>query len=357
MMMTAEELAIRRVEEEDIPLGATNAIRWNGAWVVKTKEGFQVLDVDTASMRPLQLPGLDALIALAGTPGGSAWALGRVGKRLKLLRGQGSSFQEQPLLENRTLAGDETGWGWALLAEGDTLIVVDPNREEFHALQGGAWRKLPFTIPSYEGTRYPNWSLHEAQMLLRGSILYVGFNVGEWGGGLYTLSLQSGEQKDACPQASIYLPIVGLAPAPDGRLWFAEGLSHLGAQEGRLWRLDADGCTLVTGTQEKDQGETPWNLEPTSFEGLALDSHGEPHILGWDVGVARRQGQGWTVETLDWLAQTKDFTLAATQGFISPFWPTSLALEGETALIGTNQAGLLLWRLNTREMRQALVPK
>jgi hypothetical protein len=153
MMMTAEELGIRRVEEEDIPLGATNAIRWNGAWVVKTKEGFQVLDVDTASMRPLQLPGLDALIALAGTPGGSAWALGRVGKRLKLLRGQGSSFQEQPLLENRTLAGDETGWGWALLAEGDTLIVVDPNREEFHALQGGAWRKLPFTIPSYEGTR------------------------------------------------------------------------------------------------------------------------------------------------------------------------------------------------------------
>jgi hypothetical protein len=347
---------MRLVDEEDIPLGATDAARWNGTWVVKIQEGFQVLDVGAASMRPLQLPGLDALIALAGAPGGPAWALGRVGKRLKLLRGLGASFEEQPLPENLSLSHEERGWGWALLAEGDTLIVVDPDREEFHVLQGGAWRKLPFTVPGHDGQRYPHWSLHFARLLLRGSVIYVGFDAGEWGGGLFTLSLESGAQKDACPEAAVYLPIVGLAPAPDGRLWFAEGLSHMGAQEGRLWRLDADGCTLVTHTREKDQGEAPWNLTPTSFEGLALDSRGEPHVLGWDAGVVRRQGQGWTVETPDWWARTNDFTLA-TSRFISPFWPTSLALEGETALIGTNQAGLLLWRLGTQEMRQASVPR
>jgi hypothetical protein len=38
------------------------------------------------------------------------------------------------------------------------------------------------------------------------------------------------------------------------------------------------------------------------------------------------------------------------------FAALSLALEGETALIGTNHEGLLLWRLGTRELRQAVVP-
>lgn len=340
----------RFVEEKDFPLEVKRSLSWNGNWVAETEAGFQVLDVSAASMHPLQVPGLDSLLALADAPGGPTWALGKVGNRLRLVRGRGSSFEEQPLPEN--LSDPENEHGWSLLAESHTLVLVDGKRESLRALQGGTWRTLPFKIPGPPEGPMPFWSLAFARLLLRGSTIYVGFSAGEWGGGLYTLSLESGEQKPLCLEED--LPIAGLVSAPDGHVWFAAGLAHLGFEGGRLWRLDEKGCTLVTDTEHTDRGENPWNLGATPFEGLAFDSHGEPHVLTWEAGVVRHQGKEWTSETPDWAARTSDFGFR-TEHYIVPFYVHALALEGETSLIGTN-AGLLLWKLGTPELHQVLVP-
>lgn len=335
----------RFLEEKDFPLSAERSLSWNGTWVIETEAGFQVLDLRAASMHPLQLPGLDSLFALADAPGDSAWALGKAGGRLKLMRGRGTSFEEQPLPEG--LSAPDNCLGWGLVAEGHTLVLADRYRGEFRVLQGGAWRTPPFAAPNF-----PEWSLLFARLLLRGSTLYVGFNAGEWGGGLYSLSLESGELKSLCPEEE--QPITGLASAPDDRIWVAAGSFPLPFRGAHLWRLDEKGCTLVTDSERVNPGESPWNLEATSFDGLALDSHGEPHLLALKTGVVRRQGQGWAPETLDWRTGTSDFGYQAGNGIV-PFYVHDLAVEGETALISTNE-GLLLWKLGTREPQLVRVP-
>lgn len=327
------------VNEEDLPQSARALERWNGGWIARTHEGLLMrVELEAGTVRPLRVAGLDSILHVADSPSGPAWVLGRAGERLVLLRGRGMVFEEQPLPPTLSPFSQ----GWELASDGDSLVLIDSTHERFHFLHAGVWREQDSSFP--RPTRdAAYWDIADAHLLLRGSTLYVGFDEGEWGGDLFAWSLTRGEWTEACIQEGLRIPVVALAVGAGDIVWAAGGLAHLGLRDGVLWRLDGRGCTVVTDTRRKDWGEVPWTLTPTSFEGLAVDASGAPHVLTSQLGVVGLRDQTWSEETPQWELHTRSFSYR-TPLYISMFYPSMLDLQGDTALIGGN-AGVLLWKL------------
>lgn len=132
------------------------------------------------------------------------------------------------------------------LREGLDWIVI--TKDALYRSDGGEWRRQPF-----EG-----FGRHFGVMTLAstpdGSI-YIGFNQGEWGGGLWRIAPGSSRlveirkvDDDPChgPLASECDPVTGLTPDADnaGCLLASIGLSHM-LSHGRVMRVCGDEATLV----------------------------------------------------------------------------------------------------------------
>ena len=226
-----------------------------------------------------------------------------------------------------------------------TLLATDGSStviwagSHLHRRRAGKWTSV--AVPKRPGKR-PHWPKHA---VLHGGRLYLGSDSGEWGGELVSLDIEQPAWRQEPPtgvKPDVDLPVRDLTIDRKGALWVVRGLAHLGLREGMLHRLDPDGFRLIAASKD-GRGKQPaskggdWNLRGTAFDAIAFDDENRPHLLAGSIGVARQKpGGGWTRLTREW----PDFVYV--QG---------LAIVGDTAVIGTYDAGLGLLNLTTGATR------
>ena len=122
-----------------------------------------------------------------------------------------------------------------------------------------------------------------------GDGVYVGFNVGEWGGGLQQVDLRTGtvadverrDTKNLCdgPLNRECDPVTGVIPDPQNRecVLASVGLVHLGMSNGRILRICNSRVTLVSEILIPEDKKTPSNTKwgrTEAFYGLAPSADG-----------------------------------------------------------------------------------
>jgi hypothetical protein len=122
-----------------------------------------------------------------------------------------------------------------------------------------------------------------------GDGIYVGFDVGEWGGGLQRVDVRTGavsdverrDTKNLCdgPLNRECDPVTGVIPDPQNRecVLASVGLVHLGMSNGRILRICDSRVTLVSEIlipgDKKKPSDTNWG-RTEAFYGLAPSADG-----------------------------------------------------------------------------------
>jgi hypothetical protein len=134
-----------------------------------------------------------------------------------------------------------------------------------------------------------------AASLQGGSSIYVGFDVGEWGGGLQRVDLKTGavtdierrDTKNACdgPLNRECDPVTGVIPDPQSKdcVLTSIGLVHLGMSNGRMLRVCGSQVTQVSEIllPDRENGTNKWG-RTEAFYGIA------PSLEGGFWGITYR---------------------------------------------------------------------
>ncbi len=301
--------------------------------VVRTAQP-NLLDVGSGRVDPIKLPAGAEPSAIAAT-GDRLVALTR-GKSAKpvLFEHRAGTWHALSTPADLSIVEKQP----VVVAVNDAAIVI-LNGKRLHRFSKAGWTSVD--VPQRPSKR-PGWPKHA---VLHAGRLYVGTDSGEWGGELLSLDLAKHTWRPEPPTGTtteLDLPIRDLTLDRKGRLWVVRGLSHLGLYEGMLHRLGANGFELIASSK-KAVGKRPaarggdWNLDGTAFDAIAFDAQNRPLVLTGSLGVVRRAaGGGWTRLTPSW----PDFVYV--QG---------LAVVGETAVIGTYDAGVVLFELGAGAAR------
>jgi hypothetical protein len=340
---------------------AQDIFEWNGQLVVRVgvRQPWQDLvsvsfDKDTAT--PLAVPGLDQVVDVAAQ-GTAPVAFGLVKGKPLLLRLEGGKWQRIPLPTTPLKKPEEV------------RLAADAQRVALLEGDGTAHWRGPKDWRSAAGV--PIRGQH--RLVLVNNQLFIGFDVGEWGGGLVSVNLESGTVTAIVAPTGCTTPTKALLRGPDDKLWVLEGQTHMGALTGRLrvfagggWStlastngfFDGHGVRKVSrqarsgarahGICPGDKGDffietARWPFPPASFSGLAFDVQGRPVVLADDLGLVRLEGTRWKRLTPKWPFP-----------HYGKYWDGSwvcLHLSGDTAVLGTYSQGLLVWNLKTKSSR------
>jgi hypothetical protein len=221
-----------------------------------------------------------------------------------------------------------------LVANGKRVLLV--GEEEFHTLQRGKWlsQALGKRPPPQGGMR--RWTTPK-HAVLRGEQAFLGYGHGEWGGGVLILNLASGswtlEGKS---------PVGGMKVGPKGLLWVVEGLAHLSIRRGVLKTFDGKTWRTLSAVESGTDSPAGWNLAATDMLDVAWDSQGRTCLLTGSLGVVRQDKAG---------GPWKQLTKTQWTGF---HYVRTLRLRtDDLAVIGTYDAGVLLWNLATDQATRA----
>jgi hypothetical protein len=131
-------------------------------------------------------------------------------------------------------------------------------------------------------------------------------------------------------------PATGLALDARGRLWASWGLRHLFGVEGALRVRDGERWTLVSACDNRPSSRPrSWPFHPTSFQSVATAGD-RVFVLTSTQGVVELRDGVWRRRTFGW---------PRGESFVA------LAIDGDTAIIGTRDAGVLLWNLRSDEKK------
>jgi hypothetical protein len=161
----------------------------------------------------------------------------------------------------------------ALLVSNGTILVLCPHRIREFALESKNWRVVELRGKLRGGVQV------SAAAPDAGNSIYVGFDVGEWGGGLQQIDLTKGlvtdierrDSKKICdgPLNSNCDPVTGVIRDPQNKdcVLASVGLLHLSMANGRILRVCGQQVTVVSEIP-LSAGSQTWKLtEP--FYGLA----------------------------------------------------------------------------------------
>jgi hypothetical protein len=308
-----------------------NLVRWDGQIVVQS-DAFYTLDLERAAASVLQLPGAKEIVSLASQEPARPLALCRDADGLFLLVKREAKWQRRELPEairksdrHYKVAADPTAV--VLIGGGPTIVRLNAAASE------------PAEIPLVpkplrpEPLAGPGGPSH---CLLAAGKLYAGVDMGEWGGGLWAVDIQSGRIKRVPLRGGEDLPVTGLAIGPDGRVWALEGSAHLIFRRGAVSFLSDSGWQLFCNSTE-DRIKN-WNLPPADLHAFSFDKSGRLYVLSGKLGLARYEDGAWTRLTPGW----PDY-----------FGVASLLLPGDgKAVIATYDAGIMLFDLKSREIRR-----
>ncbi len=172
--------------------------------------------------------------------------------------------------------------------------------------------------------------------LLAGGRLYMGFDHGEFGGGLWSVDIKTGEAEQVQFRGGQGWPVRCLKASPDGRVWSVEGLVHGILRKGALHVGAGVNWELYCNSTEGEFAN--WDLPPASLDALAFDADGRLYVLSGSLGLARYDDGTWTRLTPGWPEHFYVHTLLATPSGV--------------AVVGTYDAGILLLDLRSGAIRR-----
>jgi hypothetical protein len=295
--------------------------------IVARADRFYSLDVDRATATPLQLPGARDIVCLASRGSGKPVALCRDEGGLFLLARQDGRWERRELPEAVRRSD-----AYHQVAADPTAVVVISRQRGLVRLDADA-RDPVELLPPPEALTRAGAARHR---LLSDGRLYLGFDHGEFGGGLWGVDVKSGEAEPVRFRGGEGRPVRCLKAGPDGRVWALEGLAHLGlrwgalhVRAGRTWQTY---CNSTAGELVN------WNLPPAALDALAFDAAGRLYVLSGSLGLARYDGGAWTRLTPDWPAYFHVQSLLVTPSGV--------------AVVGTYDAGILLLDLRSGKIRR-----
>lgn len=167
--------------------------------------------------------------------------------------------------------------------------VLSPHRMDVLGADGH-WRSKPL-----QGTIRDHPIAEPPIVLAVNGLVYIGHDLGEWGGGLQRLDPTTGivtdierrDGKELCsgPLNSGCDPVTGLiqAPGAPGCILASTGLGHMTSEQGAIIKLCGDRASVVWEKARMEQfpGGPVRQSEP--FYGLVEGSSGEFWILGFDA--------------------------------------------------------------------------
>ncbi len=244
-----------------------------------------------------------------------------------------------------------------LAASGDVLVLFTPGT--IHRYENGVWSSVAIELGEHKLKGHPGHCVLDERRL------WLGIDKGEWGGQLFSVSIDSGKWLGPANDLtdSGFDCVHDLALAPDGGVRVVCGLAHLGLRSGGLLTLDPTKATyrvrsfggaftrLIDGPagtlveelaadriarlrSEFVRKDGVWNAPPTSFEAVAFDARGRAVLLCDSLGLLRESAP----DAWEWL---------------TPGWPdrgsgaSDLIIVGDTAVVASTRAGVLLVNLET----------
>lgn len=310
-------------------------VRWGGRPVARGAMPH-ALDLAQAASTPIAVPGLDEVQSVAGDT--VRFAGGLRDGAFAVLRERGGGWADLPLPPVMRDAPGERRI--AVHARGEAVAVVWAGFDQARYASGLEWwngrwwRSVPL-----EETGKGSGPKH---VLVGDDQLLFGYSAGEWGGSVWRAT-PSGEVTEVVPDE---LPVQALVPLPGGDVLVGTGLAHLGSLNAHVGVLARDGSwsTLIRVDSYQRHAPVAWHGSPDSLEGLDVDALGRPCLLTGSRGVLRFE-RGRLVP-------------------VTPGWPpgehlygAGLLIEGEHAVIGTFDRGVLLWKLGTTEVRRVPIPR
>ena len=299
--------------------------RWNGSWIVRSDRSY-VISIDDGTLKPLGNDALDVVLEVAESHARHLM-LGVKDDKLKLVRLEADKTAiDVPLPDfvvqhpaQCELAATES----SCLLLGSSLYSC--------ALPDAHWAETPLDRTLWNRAGVPcvprAMAVHDAR-------LYVAIDHGEWGGGLWSIDLKTGKQSLVENDSD---PATGLATSDDGRLWATWGQAHMNARQGTLrvlehgkWKIvvRSDGSTL--------ERKADWPAD--AFLAVACNKD-RVFVTTRTLGVFELADKSWSRFTIDWASDLR---------------ATGLGVDGDTVIITTYDAGVVLWNLRTAEHRFVL---
>jgi hypothetical protein len=299
--------------------------KWDGQVIVEA-DRFYSLDLEQGVVAPVRLPGAREVIGLASNGPGRALALCRDSEGLALLAHENGKWDRLELPEElRRSAHAPT-----LCADASSVVLL--GKEKLFRLAEGGWESVALKErPETRGFRE-----EPSRVLLAGETLYLGFARGEWGGGLLSLELSTGEWQEVVLGRGFHLPVTDLEVGPGGTVWAVEGLAHFATREGVLHHYDGREWKMVCKSSE--EGKNNWDLPTASLVAVSFDAEGTPYLLSGCLGLVRSEGENWTRLTPGW----------PEYAYVSSLYITP---EG-VAVVGMSDAGVLLFDLRSKQARR-----
>jgi hypothetical protein len=311
-------------------LGVRRLLEWNGRFIVQADE-FYTLDASQITASPLRLPGAREILDLASLGPGRPVALCRDESKFFLLRGQAGDWSRHDLPRAMQRPAEHL----RLAADSRAVVVFDEDMiTRFEADFNEPVRLQRFSKPRL----FSGNSMHR---VLNGRDLYLGSDMGEFGGNLWRANTQTGECESIPVPGNNGLPIKYLGIGPDARIWELEGLAHLSLRSGFICVLSGRAWTRFCCGNSTISTNTNWNLPAASFAALAFNSADRPVVLSENLGLVRYENGMWSRLTPDW----------------PEYLPVgSLLMSGEDqAIIGSPRAGVVILNLKTGILRRFTV--
>lgn len=334
----------REMFERDQP--CIDQILWWDGRIVVHAGGFYEIDVKGLRVKPFSLPGVKEVVSLSSSARGRNVALCEGDKGPSLFESENGKLQELAMpkdfgtkAEGYIVAVDEKS---ACLASNVVSYLLDDGKWSKRELPDMDLRtKIRFNLH-----RGPDWP--PDHYVLSGDHLFIGYDNGEWGGGFCSIDVRKGEiDYEAKGQGDQirHTPVSSFRKDKQGRLWAVVAVKHM-VHDGTLAVRDEMGWRIFAANSEygpADERAQDWNLPPANYADVAFDSEDRPYLLTDQLGVVRFDKGKWTHLTRSWKCYVGCFGL--------------LLAPDNKAVIATNDAGVVIWDLETQDVKRIVFPR
>jgi len=302
---------------------------WDGRVVVEA-DRFYTLDLDRATAKPLELPGVEEIVGVATGERGKPFALCKTKGGHSLLVKEKDKWIEQELPDEVRKSRKPP----RLTADAASVALLA--EDKVYRLAAKKWTTISLT-PRPEHL----CMMHDARhVLLAGERMYLGYDSGEWGGGLLRLDLGTGKWEEIKLDDG-HTPVHDLKSGPGGKVWTVEGLDHLGLMDGVVHSYDGKAWKMLCRSSKGDPEN--WDLPSASLAALAFDVKGNLWLLSGWLGLIRREKEKWVRVTPGWHD-------------CQPVQSLHMTSSG-VAVIGTLDAGVLLFEVESKRIRRVTLGK
>jgi len=183
--------------------------------------GFKTVELDTLKLTPLNIPSATDIYSICDGGNDRHYALCSVKDGIVVREYANNSWSELRVPEDVAAKPSV----WRVVADEHDVALLSETGCYFHNDQ--SWKKVSEGVP-----------LRLSSFAMAHGKIYVGYNHGEWGGGLVEINPADGS-KITRFKSSLH-PVTDVAIAPDGRVWFSSGLEHMNSSTAALFSLDGE---------------------------------------------------------------------------------------------------------------------